>query len=73
MNATLAQMEAALTAAPPSLEQLELLVQFALLRDRKADKKMASAQREKAESAAGVVAAIAARDDFIANDPERLL
>lgn len=73
MIATLAQIEAGLTAAPESLEQLEILLQFALTRDRKADEKILKAQREKAESSAGVIAAVNARDNFIKNDPERLL
>lgn len=73
MMATRAQIEAGLKPAPPSLEQLELLVQFARNRDSKADLKLSAAEREKSEASAGLAAAIAARDHFIANDPSRLL
>lgn len=59
-----------LTAAPPSLAQHELQILFAQQRLRRAQTKRIAAAEEEAEAEEDLEAKVAARLDFIANNPD---
>jgi hypothetical protein len=59
-----------LTTAPPTLAQHDELVRLAMVRDRKADKRVEAARREKADAAAGIARAEADRLAFIEANPD---